>query len=180
MNIAMLASSTLAAMVLTSFSHVALAKPVIVEVSLRNPASSPSGLPADLIDVVGTVTCRSNIFTVSKENFDFAREVARLEVADGEYCTVLITSMMLKVRGTGQLVTYAASDRPFEIALSNSVSAQKNSAAEDSAVSFSIDRPGPTLPGQLWFAAQVSQGRKAVVGIDLSRDLVIKNVKNFL
>lgn len=149
-----------------------------VQIALKNPSSTPAGLPADLTDVVGVVVCKSDIHPIVKDDLNFQTNIASLEVAPGEYCLAVISSMTLKVRGAGALVTYVASDRPLLVPISSSVTVQQNVAAEDSAVSFALTQPHSALPQQLWFASQISQGKRPVVGIDFTRDLVIKNVKN--
>lgn len=147
-----------------------------VQLELRNPASAPSGLPADMTSVVGTTTCGSDVFMITEDNFDFSANRVTLQVASGEYCTSLVTSFTVRTRGTSQIVTYTATDKPLRIVVSNSASKVQLMAPEESAVSFVANASGP-LPGMLWMAVITASPAPSIVAIDLSRSLVISNAK---
>jgi hypothetical protein len=149
-----------------------------VDVTLKNPSVSPSGLPADLVNLVGRVVCKTKEFPISPTDFNFQTNIARLPVVAGEYCVAVISSMTLKVRGSSTQITYAAEDKPLQVPLSSDLFVQPNAAAEDTATQFLPNRVIYPLPEQLWFANQTSQGERPTVGIDISRAKVIKNVKS--
>lgn len=159
-----------------AFAGAAHARPAYLEIPLVNPQSAPAGLPADLRFAEGSIVCASESYPLLPEMFDFGKNRARLPVISGERCTVLISSMTLTMRGSNQLVTYRASDKPFLLPLSLHGSDQPLVAPAEVAVSFDLLQTATLMPPTLWFAAYAA-GSQRVVGIDVDRTLAIKNVQ---
>ena len=157
----------------------AVSLPRSIEVELRNPRGTP-GLPADLTEITGAIVCASKVFALEASQFNFNINRATLPVIADERCTVMLSSMTLKVRGSTSLITYRASDKPLLLpllSLSQRGGAQQPLLApEDSAVSIDLQSTTPGFPTQLWIAAIAAPGMRAIVGLDFSRTQAINNV----